>query len=146
MWEQCLLGWLPIRTGKNPAHWCLTWVRAHVLWRLGQLELTNWNFWLILLPVLWYRQPGSWENLVIAFLTCKWLHASKALCNSKADIFLMKLLILGASILRLPILETFFSLLFEIRWISIGVKLVLRFSWKKPHHLPWNEWTGSQLL
>ena len=90
-------------------------MRARILWRSEQLELTNWNFWLILLPVLWYRQPGSWENLVIAFLTCKWLHASEVLCNSKVDIFLMELLILGVSILRLPILETFFSLLVEIR-------------------------------
>lgn len=90
-------------------------MRAHIPWRLGQLELTNWNFWLILLPVLWYRQPASWENLVVAFLTYKWLHTSKVLCNSQVDIFLMELLILGVCILRLPILETFFTLLFEIR-------------------------------
>lgn len=131
MWKQCLLGWLPIRTERIPAHWCLTWVRTRILWRSGQLELTNWNFWLILLPVLWYRQPGRWEHPVIAFLTYKRLHASRVLCNSKIDIFLRELLTLGASVLSLPILETFFSLLFEIRWISIRAKLVLCFSWKK---------------
>lgn len=58
--------------------------------------------------------------------------------------FFTKLLILGVYIWGLPIFETFFSLFFEIRWISVRVKLALCFSWKTPiGHWPWNEHSGS---